>query len=127
MTPVWIPRDLVLAMHLRQLSEHGGGTGVRDSGMLESALSRAEHKLADGTPDLFDLAAAYAYGIARNYPFVDGNKRTALVASFTFLYINGYAVTTSQDKNVTAFVALASGELQEDALAKWFRENTRKL
>jgi death on curing protein len=127
MTPVWIPRDLVLAMHLRQLSEHGGGTGIRDSGMLESALSRAENKLAYGTPDLFDLAAAYAFGIARNHPFVDGNKRTALVASFTFLYINGYAVTSSQDENVTTFVTLASGELQEDALAKWFRENTRKL
>lgn len=127
MSPIWIPRDLVLAMHLRQLAEHGGGTGIRDSGMLESALSRAENKLAYGAPDIFDLAAAYAYGIARNHPFVDGNKRTALVASFTFLYINGYAVTASQDENVNTFLALASGDLPEDQLAAWFRQNYRKL
>jgi len=126
MIPIWIPRDLVLAMHLRQLAEHGGGTGIRDSGMLESALSRAENKLAYETPDIFDLAAAYAYGIARNHPFVDGNKRTALVASFTFLYINGYAVTTSQDENVNTFLALASGDIPEDQLAAWFRQNNRE-
>ncbi len=127
MNPVWLPRELVLAMHLRQLAEHGGGTGVRDSGLLDSALNRAENKLAYGSPDIFELAAAYAFGIARNHPFVDGNKRTALVASFTFLYINGFAVTAPQADNVRTFLALAAGEMAEEALAEWFRGNVKEL
>jgi len=122
--PVWIPREMILAMHLRQLAEHGGGEGVRDSGLLESALQRAQNKLAYGEPDLADLAAAYAFGIARNHPFVDGNKRTAFVASFTFLYINGMIVTSPHAENYRQFVALAAGELDEQALAVWFRANT---
>ncbi|MGH6820156.1 MAG: type II toxin-antitoxin system death-on-curing family toxin [Methylocella sp.] len=121
--PVWIPRDMVLAMHLRQLAEHGGGQGVRDEGLLDSALQRPINKLAYGSPDLAELAAAYAYGIARNHPFVDGNKRTALVTSFTFLYINGHRVTTSQEQNAKQFLALAEGSLTEERLAEWFRQN----
>lgn len=114
---------MVLAMHLRQLAEHGGGEGIRDDGLLSSALQRAENKLTYGKPDIFALAAAYAFGIARNHPFIDGNKRTALVASFTFLYVNGHVMTSSQDENVKAFLALASGDLKEDDLADWFRRN----
>jgi death-on-curing protein len=116
---------MVLAMHLRQLSEHGGGEGVRDVGLLDSALQRPMNKLAYGSPDLHELAASYAYGIARNHPFVDGNKRTALVTSFTFLYVNGIAMTSSQDENVRQFLALADGSLSEEALADWFRMNTK--
>lgn len=127
MNPIWIPRDLILAMHLRQLAEHGGGEGVRDEGLLDSALQRAANKLAYGEPDLCDLAAAYAFGIARNHPFIDGNKRTALVASFTFLYVNGLAVTSTQDENVRTFLKLASGDLPEDELAVWFRTYSKPL
>jgi death-on-curing protein len=122
--PVWIPKRVALAMHLRQLAEHAGGEGVRDEGLLDSALQRPQNKLAYGEPDLFDLAAAYAYGIARNHPFVDGNKRTALVVSMTFLYVNGHKVTASKEDRLQRFLALASGTLEEDDLAAWFRHNT---
>ena len=122
--PLWIPRNAILAMHLRQLAEHGGGAGIRDEGLLDSALQRPVNKLAYGEPDLCDLAAAYAFGIARNHPFIDGNKRTALVASFTFLSLNGLRVTASQAENVIQFLALAAGEVEEDTLADWFRRNT---
>lgn len=119
--PKWLPREAFLAMHERQLSEHGGGEGLRDKGMLESALMRPQHKFAYGEPDLFDLAAAYAYGIARNHPFIDGNKRTALVAPRTFLLINGYQISASKEDRLQTFLALAAGELSEEELASWFR------
>ncbi len=115
---------MVLAMHLRQLAEHGGGQGIRDEGLLDSALQRPANKLAYGSPDLPELAAAYAYGIARNHPFIDGNKRTALVASFTFLYVNGLRMTTTQEQNARQFLALAEGSVREEELAEWFRLNT---
>lgn len=124
--PIWMPREMVLAMHNRQLAEHGGGEGIRDSGLLDSALQRPVNKFAYETPDLCDLAAAYAYGIARNHPFVDGNKRAALVTSFTFLYVNGLRMTSSQEDNVLCFLSLAAGDLTEEALAGWFRSNTAK-
>jgi len=127
MNPIWIPREMILAMHLRQLAEHGGGEGVRDEGLLDSALQRAENKLAYGKPDIFDLAAAYAFGIARNHPFIDGNKRTALVASFTFLYINRWTMMSSQPDNVRLFLSLAAGTLSEDELAAWFRTRAKPL
>jgi death on curing protein len=119
--PKWLPEEAVLAMHARQLAEHGGGVGVRDPGLLQLALQRPVNKAAYGEPDLFDLAAAYAFGIARNHPFVDGNKRTALVASRTFLLINGYQVSAPKDEMLKTFLALAAGELSEEALAAWFR------
>ena len=124
---IWLNAELVSAMHLRQLSEHGGGAGLRDGGLLESAVQRPINKSQYGEPDFSDLAASYAYGIARNHPFIDGNKRTALVASFTFLYLNGFSVNTTQVENVRVFLALASGNLTEDDLAVWFRSNVVKL
>jgi death-on-curing protein len=125
--PKWLLSASVVAMHDRQLAEHGGGEGVRDAGLLESALQRPLNKYLYGETDLFSLAAAYAYGIARNHPFVDGNKRTALVACRTFLLINGFDIAaTGQDKYQT-FVALAAGELDEDALAAWLRDHAVKL
>ena len=114
-------------MHLRQLSEHGGGSGIRAPGLLDSALQRPKNKLANEKPDLADLAAAYAFGIARNHPFIDGNKRTALVASFTFLFLNGYKVNTSQLENVKTFLALADGSLTEEQLASWFKSDLLKV
>jgi len=123
----WLPKGAVLAIHARQLAEHGGGTGVRDFGLLDSALQRPQNKLAYETPDLADLAAAYAYGIARNHPFVDGNKRTALVVSRTFLLVNGYQITAPKDDRLKTFLALAEGSLSEDALAAWFRNCLLKV
>ena len=123
----WLPKEAVLAMHARQLAEHGGGSGIRDLGLLESALQRPQNKLAYGTPVIADAAAAYAYGIAKNHPFVDGNKRTALVASRTFLLYNGYQVTASKEDKLKTFIALAEGSLSEDDLAAWFRAYLLKL
>ena len=118
----WLSKEAVLAFHARQLAEHGGSEGIRDSGLLESALQRPKNKAAYGAPDLFDLAAAYAYGIARNHPFVDGNKRTALVASRTFLLINGFQITANKEDRLRTFLSLADGSMGEDALAAWFRQ-----
>lgn len=125
--PVWLNTELVVRMHMRQIAEHGGGSGLRDSGLLESALERPISKFHYGKPDKAELAAAYAFGIARNHPFIDGNKRTALVASFTFLYLNGDAVISSQAENVTIFLSLAAGNMSEEELAIWFRANLKEL
>jgi death on curing protein len=125
--PKWLLRDSVLAMHGRQLAEHGGGEGIRDTGLLESALQREPNKFAYGEPDLFGLAAAYAYGIVRNHPFVDGNKRTALVACRTFLLINGYQLAANGQEKYEIFLALAAGDLSEDALAAWLRDHAEKV
>ena len=118
---LWVDIDVALAAHDEQLAEHGGAPGMRDRAMLESALARPLNLIAYGDPDIADLAAAYAYGIARNHPFVDGNKRTGLVVSETFLLINGYELTASNAEVVVAFVALAAGELDVPTLADWFR------
>ena len=120
---VWLSKESVLAMHARQLAEHGGGTGVRDEGLLISALQRPQNKAAYESPDLAELAAAYGFGIARNHPFVDGNKRTALVASRTFLIINGFQIGANKEEKLNTFLSLASGELTEQELAAWFRKH----
>ena len=120
---VWIATEVALAAHAEQLTEHGGGDGIRDAGMLDSAMARPRNLADYGEPDVADLAAAYAYGIARNHPFVDGNKRTAAVISETFLMLNGQALQATDAQLVVAFVALAAGELSEDELADWFRQH----
>lgn len=119
---VWIVTEVAEAAHLEQITEHGGGEGVRDAGLLESAMARPRNLADYGEPDIAALAAAYAYGIARNHPFVDGNKRTATVVSETFLSLNGHGLNASDAEVVVAFVALAAGELTEEELADWFRE-----
>ncbi len=120
---VWVREDVVLALHLRQLAEHGGGEGVRDEGLLRSALARPQNLLAygDPPPDLASLAAAYAYGIARNHPFVDGNKRTALVVARLFLLLNGMNLVATQEEKYLTFLKLAAGELLEEELTNWVR------
>ena len=118
---IWVAAAVAEAAHLEQLTEHGGGEGVRDVGLLASAMARPQNLALYGTPDAADLAAAYAFGIARNHPFVDGNKRTAAVVSETFLALNGYALRASDAELVVAMVALAAGELSEAELADWFR------
>lgn len=125
--PVWISAELTLAIHRRQLAEHGGIEGVRDRGLLESALARPQQLFAygDPPPDLSALAAAYAFGIARNHALSDGNKRTAYVVCRTFLLLNGLDLSASKADRYAKFLALAEGSLPEHELAEWLRANTR--
>jgi death-on-curing protein len=124
---VWLEKAVVLAIHDRQLAEHGGSAGVRDEGLLESALARPQqlHAYGDPAPDLADLAAALAYGLARNHPFVDGNKRTAHVAYRTFLAVNGAELEATDEEKYVAMLALAEGKLAERGFAAWLRERLR--
>lgn len=121
---VWLLEETVIAIHQRQISEPGGSEGLRDEGLLASALARPQNVLAyaQPPPDLAALAAAYAYGIARNHPFVDGNKRTALVAARTFLLLNGVNLEANQDEKYLTFLQLAQGTLTEEQLADWIRK-----
>ena len=120
---VWIAVDVAVAAHAEQLAEHGGGEGVRDMRLLESAMARPQNLASYGEPDAAELAAAYAFGIAPNHPFVDGNKRTAAVVSETFLILNGRSLAASDAELVVAFLALAAGELSEEEMADWFRDH----
>ena len=120
---IWIEKPLALAIHDRQLAEHGGGTGVRDEALIDSALARPPQLFAygDPPPDLAALAASLAYGIARNHPFVDGNKRTAAVACETFIRLNSGALQADDLELYPVYIALAEGSLPEDELAAWLR------
>jgi death-on-curing protein len=117
-----------MAIHERQLAEHGGAEGVRDLGLLESALARPQQRYAygDPRPALAALAAAYAYGIARNHPFIDGNKRTAAVVCETFLSLNGHDLAATDVAVVAAFLSLAAGEMSDAETAEWLADNTGK-
>ena len=124
MTIEWVSTNTVYAVHKRQIAEHGGTDGVRDEGLLLSALARPENLQAYGeNVDLAAMAARYAFGIAKNHPFLDGNKRTALVVAVTFLNLNGYDFDAPSGATYTIFLQLAEGTLSEDDLAGWFREN----
>jgi death on curing protein len=119
--PVWLDADVALAIHDRQLAEHGGGTGVRAADMLESALGRPVNQWHYGEDDRCALAAAYAFGVARNHPFVDGNKRTAWVLARLFLALNDIRISFTAEDAINTVLALAAGELSENELADWFR------
>lgn len=119
--PIWITRDAVLAIQLRLLAQFGGLPGVRDDGLLESALNRPRQLLAYGEPDLFDLAAAYALGIVKNHPFLDGNKRAGFMAAYTFLGVNGVNLEIPEPEVVLQTLGLAAGAVSEQAYAKWLR------
>jgi death-on-curing protein len=121
--PTWLDARDANAIHDRQLSEHGGGAGVRDAGALESALSRPVNRWHYGERDPAALAAAFAFGIARNHPFVDGNKRTAWVMARLFLRLNGADLEFEPEDAIRTVLALAAGELSEDELADWFRQH----
>jgi death-on-curing protein len=121
----WIKESSVLAIHEEQIAEHGGLAGVRDLPLLLSALARPQHLEAYGNPDLADLAAAYAVGIARNHAFLDGNKRTAWVVAETFLLKNGYELIASDRDGVTTMLAVADGTMSEPELAIWLRAYLR--
>jgi len=117
----WVESDIVLAIHEEQLAEHGGADGVRDMGLLESALARPQNLIAYGSPDLADLAAAYASGIARNRPFVDGNKRTAWVVAETFVELNGAEIAADDASAYETMLGLAESRIDEAAFAAWMR------
>lgn len=118
---VWLDPAVLTAVHEEQLVEHGGAGGIRDAGLFESALARARHLAAYGEADAAALAAAYGYGLARNHPFVDGNKRTAFVAVELFLALNGFDLTAGDGDCVLTMLAVAAGELDEAAFAGWIR------
>jgi len=123
----WLEKALVLAIHERQISEHGGSAGVRDEGLLESALARPQqlHAYGDPAPDLADLAASLASGLARNHPFVDGNKRTAAVACETYLELNGARLDAEDLELYPLYLALAEGQPGEREFAVWLRGRVR--
>lgn len=124
---IWISRTLALAIHERQLADHGGIAGVRDEGLLESAIARPQQLFAygDPPPDLADLAASLAYGLARNHPFSDGNKRTAHVCYRAFLALNDAQLYASQEEKYVAMIGLADGSLSEADFAAWLRRRLR--
>jgi death-on-curing protein len=119
--PVWLDSVIALAIHDRQLAEHGGAAGVRDANALESALARPQNQWAYGEVDPCALAAAYGFGVARNHPFADGNKRTAWVLARAFLVLNGVELTYPAGVVIQLVLSLAAGELSEAELADWFR------
>ncbi len=125
--PNWLSETGVRAIHSALIAQHGGAEGVRDANLLDSALARPRNALAYAEPTLFDLAAAYAYGIARNHPFVDGNKRTALMAAYVFLRRNGYRLIAPEPEAVVIMRELASGEIDEAELAAWIAANVERL
>ena len=125
--PAWVLSEVVQAVHAMLLAEHGGGAGVRDKALLESALARAEQKYSY-QPDasIFELAAAYSFGIAKNHPFIDGNKRTAFTIAALFLELNGHLLTAPEPEATIIFENLAGGLLSEEALASWFEAHSRQ-
>ncbi|HYM99632.1 MAG TPA: type II toxin-antitoxin system death-on-curing family toxin, partial [Aestuariivirgaceae bacterium] len=123
--PKWLSVDAVLTIHELQLRRFGGPAGIRDQGALESALGRAQNRWAYEQAELPQLAAAYAFGIARNHPFVDGNKRTALLSVIAFLGLNEFALIASEAEAVIMIRGLAAGELDENAIARWIGDNVK--
>ena len=121
--PVWLLREAVLATHERLLSEFGGASGIRDSGLLDSGLSRAENLHAYGQPAVFELAAAYAFGVVKNHPFIDGNKRTGFTIAVVFLELNGENFGASEVDATIQTLALAASELDEAGYAEWLKAN----
>lgn len=122
--PVWLDRTLLEVVHTDQILEHGGSHGIRDEGLLESALGRPIHKWSyDPGSDLSTLAAAYGFGIARNHPFVDGNKRASLMAIYTFLAMNDFELEAPEPEAVSMILAVAEGSATEDELGEWIRSH----
>jgi death-on-curing protein len=124
--PEWLTAVMVIAIHDEQLAIHGGSAGLRDAALLESALDRPRNKWAYEQAELPELAAAYGYGIAKNHPFVDGNKRTSLLAIYTFLGVNGIDLVAPEADAASIIFALAAGEVSEESLARWVRDNWPK-
>ena len=125
--PVWVPLSAVIAIHDRQIARHGGAAGIRDRSLLETGCARPLNQAAYGTPSLPELAAAYAYGIAKAHAFVDGNKRTAFVTALTFLRLNGWGFRPAPVQGVRMMEDLASGDVTEAAFAAWLQDGVEEL
>jgi death-on-curing protein len=124
---LWLDPDILLAAHDEQLAEHGGPSGIRDAGLFESALARPQNLAAYGKPDAAALAASYAFGLAKNHPFADGNKRISLIALEYFLELNGYALVADDAQCIIAILSVASGAVSESKLAQWIRKHMKKI
>lgn len=122
--PVWVLREVVLRMHEQSLAQFGGATGIRDEGLLDSALGKPQNLFCNGKPSVFDLAASYAFGLVKNHPFADGNKRAGFVAAVVFLELNGHRFHATEVDAALQTLALAAGEMSEKAYAKWLKENS---
>ena len=124
--PAWVLRETVLALHDQLLAQFGGSTGIRDEGLLDSALARPQNRFASETPTVFELAAAYAFGLVKNHPFVDGNKRIGFAVAVVFLELNGYRFEATEADATIRTLALAAGDMKEAAYAAWIKENARR-
>lgn len=123
----WLSREAIEIIHDEQLREHGGLSGIKDENALEAALARPLHKHAYGEPNVFDLAAAYLFGITRNHPFSDGNKRTGWLAAYTFLRLHGYQINATNGDAILFVLTVAAGEIDEIGVAAFLRDHTIKL
>ena len=123
--PLWVLREVVLDLHEQSLAQFGGSAGIRDEGLLDSALARPQNLLAYGKPTLFDLAASYGFGLVKNHPFIDGNKRTGFMAAFVFLGINKIDFAAPESDVVLRTLAVAANEMSEEAYASWLKDNSR--
>ncbi len=124
--PVWIGSEFVFVIHEEMLAEFGGSAGIRDQGLLESALGQPKNLFGYCSPSLFDLAAAYAFGIVKNHPFIDGNKRTGFMVAYTFLTRNGWELVASESGAAAAVLALAANEISEAQFSGWLKDNCRR-
>ena len=122
--PFWISEDIAKLIHADQIAQHGGSPGIRDKNLLGASLARPRHLFAYGEPTLFDLAAAYGYGLAKNHPFIDGNKRVAFMVMYTFLGLNGYFLEVPEMDVVVMMERLATDQENQESLAKWLEENS---
>lgn len=125
MSWIWIDRRALELLHGESLREHGGAPGLRDEGLLESALARPPNLAHYGQPDAFDLAASYGVGLAKNHPFVDGNKRAAFLSIGLFMFLNGWRLTATQAEATLTMLSVAAGDIDEAALALWLREHSK--
>ena len=124
--PVWVLREVVLLAHEQSLAQVRGSAGVRDEGLMDSALGKPQNLFAYGKPNLFGLAASYAFGLVKNHPFIDGNKRTGFVVAVTFLECNGWRLEASEVDATVRTLALAAGEMSESAYAEWLKANSKR-
>ncbi len=124
--PAWVLRETVLTLHEQLLAEFGGTAGVRDEGLLDSALGKPENLFACGPPTLFDLAASYGFGLVKNHPFIDGNKRAGFTVAVVFLELNGYRFQATEAEAAVSTLALAAGDMTEKEFAAWLKTNSRK-
>jgi death-on-curing protein len=125
--PIWVLREVVLIAHEQSLAEFGGAAGIRDEGLLDSALSKPENLFAYGTPSVFELAASYGFGLVKNHPFIDGNKRIGFIVAVVFLQLNGWRLEASEVEATLRTLALAAGELSEAEFAEWLRAHSRPV